>query len=89
MVSLEQTPQLLRCRDHRSLHKEPGLEGLEAGQAMAGFPGPGMIMRKYQELHQNTLLRASAPERMGTVPGSPGRLAATIQMAVPLAAPEI
>ena len=86
MVSLEQTPQLLRCRDHRSLHKEPGLE---VGEAMAGFPGPGMIMRKYQEPHQSILLRASAPERMGTVPGSPGRLAATIQMAVPLAAPEI
>ena len=85
MVSLEQTPQLLRCQDHRSHHKEPGLE---AGEVMAGFPGPGMIMRKYQEPHQNTL-RASAPERMGTVPGSPGRLAATIQMAVPLAAPEI
>ena len=85
MVSLEQTPQLLRCRDHRSHHKEPGLE---AGEAMAGFPGPGMIIRKYQEPHQSTL-RASAPERMGTVPGSPWRLVATIQMAVPLAAPEI
>lgn len=85
MVNLKQTTQLLRCRDHRSLHKEPGLE---AGQAVVGDPGPGMIIRKYQEPHQSTL-RASAPERMGTVPGSPGRLAATIQMAAPLAAPEI
>ena len=68
--------------------ESPQGAGTGSRTGRGGGPGPGMIIRKYQEPHQSTL-RASAPERMGTVPGSPGRLAATIQMAAPLAAPEI
>ena len=86
MVNLKQTTQLLRCRNHRSLHKEPGLE---AGQAVVGVAGAGDDHTRNIRSHIRAPCGHRRPERMGTVPGSPGRLAATIQMAAPLAAPEI